>query len=207
MARSKRQRALRPTRVFKSKKARLQQTTIFFRFVIIFFILIVSLIAISTYFLRYKLSLLSFEVPQLEAKIQRLTSPPKRIRIDSASIDLELRSARVFDSIWPTYDDAATHVANSSQPLDGGNILIFAANKPGLFSTLDLVKIGDVITISTLDKKSYEYLVTEIKTVSPKDNSALLPTNSEIVTLFTNSGFLNSKRLVVRATPIRVPSF
>jgi LPXTG-site transpeptidase (sortase) family protein len=207
MATTKRQRALRPARVFKNKKARAKQSTTFFRFIFIFFALIALIVAISGYFLHYKLSLLSFEALQLHTFSRHSDDQLTRLKIASSSIDVPIQTAQVTNKHWPTFESAVTHMMASALPLEGGNIVLYAFNHSGLLNTLDKVKVGDVIILQTRQRKSYEYIVQEVTTVSPSDSQALPPIQSEAVTLFTNSGFLNSKRLVVRAIPIRVPSF
>lgn len=208
MAHSNRRRALRTTSVPKFKKRpRVKPTTTFFRTLSIFFILLVLFVVIGGYFFRRQVSLLSFKVSDFHAHTHTTSNRPIALKIPSAGIEVQIIPATASRGSWPTHTSAATFLSTSAQPLEGGNIIIYAPNSATLFGSLSQVRVGDMITIQTSDLKKYEYLIQETKTVDPSQVESLLPTTSEVVTLFTSSGFFNSKRLVVRATPIRLPTF
>ncbi len=74
---------------------------------------------------------------------------------------------------------------------------------PGVFSRIDKLKPGDVVTLSE-NGLSYNYVVTEVKIVEADDLSVVYPTPTERVTLITCTGydFLSntySQRIVVVA--------
>ena len=53
-------------------------------------------------------------------------------------------------------------------------------------------------------EKWYEYEIKEIKEVLPSQTETIAPTKEETLTLYTCSGFSDSKRLIVIAKRIRV---
>ena len=123
---------------------------------------------------------------------------PQRIIIPSLSIDLPVTLAPVIKGYWKVYPDRAGFGDGSAYPGDKGNTVIFAHARYGLFLGLRDIKIGDKVYILTGDKW-LSYKVKEIKTVLPKNLEVIAPTPDETLTLFTCSGFADSKRLIVIA--------
>jgi sortase A len=89
-------------------------------------------------------------------------------------------------------------------PGEAGNTVIFAHSTPDLFGPLKDINIGSNIYILGQDKY-YEYSVVEIKTVMPHEVQVVSPTEDERLTLYTCSGVLDQKRLIVISKPIEQP--
>lgn len=207
MATPKRQRALRSTKAAKRKKALAASPFAFIISLFIFLALISLLVAIGGYYLRYKLSLLSFEVPPSIQQIHPTNNRPSSLTIHSLSLTTPIQPTMINHGVWTTFAHEASYLTTSAQPLESSNIIIYALPRPGLFEHLNQVKIGDMITLQTTDKKEFEYIVQDVKIVPPSDGEILEPTDHEVLTLFTASGFLHSKRLVVQALPVKTMSF
>ena len=89
----------------------------------------------------------------------------------------------------------------SASPGDAGNTVIFAHARDELFGPIRELKKDDAIYVLT--KNSWhKYTVLETKFVEPKDVEVIAPTTDETLTLYTCSGFLDSKRLIVIAKPL-----
>ncbi len=123
-----------------------------------------------------------------------------RILIPKENIDLTVKHARIIGGYWETSETTASHGDGSSNPGTGGNVVIFAHARVGLFYNLKDVKKDDIIYVFTKDRW-YRYKVGEIKSVYPADVTTVSPTKKEVLTLFTCSGFFDEKRLIVKAYP------
>lgn len=126
--------------------------------------------------------------------------PPQRIIISSLDIDLSVRQAKVVNGYWEVFDDLAGFGLGSSYPGEIGNQVIFAHGRKGLFLPLKKAELGQKIMILTKEKW-YEYEIKEIKEVLPSQTETIAPTKEETLTLYTCSGFSDSKRLIVIAKP------
>jgi sortase A len=123
---------------------------------------------------------------------------PVRILVPSVSIDLEVKPGRNINGYWEVFPDFAAWGEGSGLPGEAGNQVIYAHARKGLFLPLRQVLQGDKVFILTASGW-YEYEVKEIKEVRPTDTEVIAPTEEEILTLYTCSGFADSKRLIVIA--------
>jgi LPXTG-site transpeptidase (sortase) family protein len=126
---------------------------------------------------------------------------PKRIVIPKLGIDLEVDRANVVDGYWKVYEDKAGWGEGSGFPGQPGNQVIFAHARDGLFLPLQTIKVDDEVYILT-DLQWFKYKVAEIKEVEPNKTEVIAPTDAEILTLYTCSGYKDTKRLIVIAQPI-----
>ena len=129
--------------------------------------------------------------------------PPVRILIPGINIDLPVVEAKVINGYWELSETSASHGVGSANPGQSGNTVIFAHAREGLFVSLRNIKTGDRIYLLT-SGRWYRYSVDTTKLVSPDQTEVISPATDEILTLFTCSGFLDSKRLIVRAKPVRL---
>jgi LPXTG-site transpeptidase (sortase) family protein len=123
---------------------------------------------------------------------------PERIIIPSQKINLKVVEAPVINGYWEISKTNASHGVGSVNPGEIGNTVIFAHAKEGLFLSLKDIKVNDEIIILTKDKW-YRYNIKVVKDVSLDQAEVIAPTKDEILTLYTCSGFLDSKRRVVQA--------
>ena len=128
------------------------------------------------------------------------TQPPTRIIIPRLVIDIPVRESRVVGGYWEVSETTASHGIGSGNPGEIGNMVIFAHARAGLFLPLRDIREDDSIYVMTNDRW-YRYRVSETKTVSPDQVEVIRPTSEATLTLFTCSGFLDTKRLVVVAKP------
>lgn len=124
---------------------------------------------------------------------------PVKIIVPGAKIDLVVKPARVIGGVWEINDNAANFGIGSALPGEKGNSVIFAHAKPNLFSSLKRIKPDDMISIQTKDGNWYAYKAVEKKEVGPDQVEVISQTKDETLTLFTCSGFADSKRLIVTA--------
>src|SRR3989304_6118979 len=171
----------------------------------------------STSFADEPVEIVGFE--NFEADDAKL---PKRIIIPELSIDLSVKKAQIKGGYWEVFSDAAGWGEGSGLPDEAGNQVIFAHARKNLFLPLREVKAGTRIyvmnesqlSLSTLPSEVasafqnkgaenirtsswYSYEVVDIKEVYPNQTEVIEPTDDETLTLYTCSGFADSKRLIV----------
>lgn len=130
------------------------------------------------------------------------SQPPMRVVIPGLSLDLPITESKVINGYWELSQTTASHGVGSANPGENGNIVVFAHARDELFGPLRKVKKDDQIYLLTKDRW-YKYQVSETKEVDPNDTQVIAPTQSETLTLYTCSGFLDGKRLIVSAQPLK----
>lgn len=133
---------------------------------------------------------------------QNYLSLPLRVIIPSVSIDLPIRPAQVIKGKWEVFEDSASFGLGSASPGTVGNSVVFAHARKGYFLPLRGIKKDNLIYILTT-RDWYTYRVDTIKEVLPTDISVIAPTDDETLTLYTCSGFADSKRIIVAAKRIK----
>lgn len=124
---------------------------------------------------------------------------PKRIIIESLSIDLPIIPSRIYDGNWETTDQGASYLTSSPVPGEAGNSIVYAHNWTSLFGNLTSILPGDSVKILFDDASAKEFEVKYTSTVSPETYSILAPTTDKRITLYTCTGFLDSQRFVAVA--------
>lgn len=125
-------------------------------------------------------------------------NPPVRILIPSINIDLPVKEAKIINGYWEVFSDTAGFGLGSAYPEEKGNQVIFAHARAALFGPLKEIKTGANITVMTYSQW-YSYTVTEIKEVLPSQTEVIAPSTEAVLTLYTCTGYADSKRLIVTA--------
>ena len=126
--------------------------------------------------------------------------PPVRIIIPRLQMDIPVVEARVVNGYWELSEVAASHGQGSAYPGQTGNTVIFAHAREGLFLPLRDITKDELIYVLGQDAW-HRYKVTETELVGPDQVEVIAPSEDERLTLYTCSGFLDSKRLIVTAVP------
>lgn len=129
------------------------------------------------------------------------TQIPLRILVPGRSVDIPIVEAAITNGSWEISETTASHGMGSSFPGEVGNTVIFAHAREGLFLPLREIKKDEDVYILT-PQKWFRYRVVDTKLVTPDQIEVIKPTTDETLTLFTCSGFLDSKRLIVIAKPL-----
>lgn len=174
---------------------------------LLFLIFGLVLLIISSSYLTYKKTVLSFSnLP--EDQIATIIpsdrgSLPSKITIPDLSISLDIQSSTIDKKgVWEISEIAASFLQSSALPGHDGNTVIYAHNKRTLFGSLPWIRLGSEVMIETTDGNTYRYKVESTQVVSPDQIEVVMPTDYEVLTLYTCSGMLDSKRFVVRAVRI-----
>jgi len=123
---------------------------------------------------------------------------PTRIVIPSLNINLPVRDAKIVNGYWEVFPDSAGFGLGSAYPEETGNTVIFAHARQGLFLPLKDIKQGESVLVLT-SNAWYSYTVTQVKEVLPTQTEVIAPTENPLLTLYTCSGYADSKRLIVTA--------
>ena len=128
---------------------------------------------------------------------------PVRIVLPSLSIDLEVKAAKNVNGYWQVFPDTAAWGEGSGLPGEAGNQVIYAHARKGLFLPLRDIALGMKVYVLTKEAW-YWYEVKEVKEVKPTQVEVIAPTEDETLTLYTCSGFADSKRLIVSAKRLNI---
>lgn len=165
-------------------------------------LILVGLISFGAFFAlkayqESRSKILSFsQVPQLTKEAPEDLFPVQ-ISIPKVRIDLPVFEAKAEDDVWEISDEGASYLLGSGVPGQKGNVIIYGHNKVKLFGPIRRLKIGDEIKVINKKGEEFVYKVKETKIVSPEEISVLAPTKEPTLTLYTCTGFLDSKRFVV----------
>lgn len=156
----------------------------------------------------YRASVLSFEyVPVAAAQTPEDSVGISRVVVSSVGISVPVVMGYIQDDTWSIPKEAAAHLNTSALPGAKGNTVLYGHDTKEVFAKLESVGIGDQVRVELEGGGVAVYVVTEIQEVSPTDISWVLPTESEVLTLFTCTGLFDQRRLVIRAVPIETPAF
>lgn len=127
------------------------------------------------------------------------TITPTKISISSLSLTLPVEPTLIKNGVWPTSQIGVSFLANSGNLGNAGNLIFYGHNWKNLLGNLKKVKINDKLVLAGSNGQDYLYSIAYIAEVSSNDISILSNTTDERITLYTCSGFLDKKRLVVVA--------
>lgn len=170
-----------------------------------FFLITVGLVLISLwgthrYLYARSLSLSDALVASYKANRTEVAFPIHITIGDKISIRVE--EATKVNGALPVSPTAANHLLTSALPGEAGNSIIYGHNLNTVFGYLVDAKVGDPVGIRTNDGKLHKYKITEINIVDPSQTALLSPTTTEVLTLYTCTGLLDSLRFVARAEPV-----
>jgi len=124
---------------------------------------------------------------------------PSAISLPSLGINLPVVLTYMEGKKWPTTPSGVSYLANSAVPGDIGNAVFYGHNWPSIFGDLKNAKIGDKLVIQYQDGKSRDFTVDKVFIVGPNATEILAQSPTPKITLYTCTGFLDTKRLVVTA--------
>ncbi len=122
---------------------------------------------------------------------------PSRILIESVGINLPIVQSEISENKWEVTENGVSYLTSSVIPGEIGNSIMYGHNWTNLLGNLIKVKTGDNVEIYFEDGSKKIFKITLIQEVSPDDVSILKATTDKRITLYTCSGFLDSKRFVV----------
>jgi LPXTG-site transpeptidase (sortase) family protein len=148
----------------------------------------------------HQLRILSFDIKNYaQANLERKGEIPVYIKIYPVGVDIKIKEAGIVDGVWQVFPDSLSHLASSARIKEGGNIVIYGHNKDNILGPIRYLQEGAKIELKGEDGKSYYYEVTKTDTVDPANLGYIEPKKEEVLTLYTCTGFLDSKRFITVA--------
>lgn len=129
---------------------------------------------------------------------------PVFIKIRTLGISLPIIESEIVGNKWETTDKGVSFLKNSPIPGQIGNSILYGHNFPGLLGNLKKIQRGNEIEIVFDDNSSQKFVVRDFTTTKPENLHVLNQTKDRRITLYTCTGFLDSKRLIVTATPKKI---
>lgn len=127
---------------------------------------------------------------------------PVYIKIYPIGVHVSIKESAIIDGVWQISPDTASHLNVSAKIGGGGNIIIYGHNKDNILGPIRWIQKDAKIELIGQDSKSYFYSVEKTAVVAPDDIEYILPKDTELLTIYTCTGFLDSQRFVVVAKPI-----
>ena len=166
-------------------------------------LIIFGLLAIvfGTYLLseHYTPKRLTFENFQTSSKALGADSLPYRITIPSLNLDLGVFPAKIANKKWEATTKGISYLNESPIPGEKGNSILYGHNFPSILGNLTKAKKGEKIEIEFSDKSRKTFTIEYTSIIAPNQTYVLKQSKDRRITLYTCTGFLDSKRFVVTA--------
>ncbi len=113
-----------------------------------------------------------------------------------------LQATRIEQGEWYVSSDVGNILEQGARPDESGNIIVYGHNTKDIFWRLHELRVGDEVILRTTDERQHRYKITERVTILADDVSYIAPTESEVLTIYTFTGWFERERLVIRALPV-----
>jgi LPXTG-site transpeptidase (sortase) family protein len=149
---------------------------------------------------------LMFFVPEVPTRTQaqeavRHISLPTEIAIPAISLTLPVEQTALRNNTWGISAIGVSHLDVSASPGESGPIIMYGHNTNSRFGPIRWLKKGSEIQITTSDKKTHRYTITETLQVNPDELSVFFRRKGETLYLYTCDGVADLKRYIVVAEP------
>ncbi len=151
-------------------------------------------------YLRYSPKKLAFKTPP--AAIAETAHKPVGITINSAKIGLPVVLSKIINNNWEVTTKGVSFLETSAEPGKTGNAVFYGHNWTSLLGNLVSVKPGDKLEVLMDNGEKRNFTVEYTAVVSPNQTQIIEQTHDKRVTIYTCTGFLDSKRFVVVAKTI-----
>lgn len=127
----------------------------------------------------------------------KVDNKPIQIQIESINVTLPIIPAKIESGKWEATTEGVSYLSSSPIPGNIGNSILYGHNWPNLLGNLSSVRPGDKIEIVYENNLQKTFEVEYTVTVDPSETHILLPSNDKRITVYTCTGFMDSKRFVV----------
>ncbi|MDP9211680.1 MAG: sortase [bacterium] len=116
-------------------------------------------------------------------------------------LDEPLERGSYGNGRWSVSDTAGTYLVQSAKPGEPGNVIIYGHNKADIFGSLPKVTGRERVTLRLENGTERHYRIVSRETVGQDRTDLLAPTDTETLTVYTCTGWLDQDRFVVKAVP------
>lgn len=155
-----------------------------------------------SYYQRLTPKRLEFIGYRNEQSARNLDTNAVGIIINKINLSLPLYEASIKNGVWEASTLGVSHLSTTPTPGNPGNSVLYGHNWPNLLGGLVNIQPGDIITIYFDNGGLEDFRVQLTQEVMSSQVSVLDQTDEPRITLYTCSGFLDSKRFVVIASPV-----
>lgn len=143
-------------------------------------------------------SRLAFAAVEMAQPTAHTNLTPKIISIPDLRIALPIIAA-IHTKSWEVTSEGVSYLTSSPIPGEMGNSILYGHNWPNLLGRLTQARPGQLIEIRFSDGSQKEFEIKYTAEVTPDQSHILSQTQDHRITIYTCSGFLDSKRFVVVA--------
>ncbi len=141
----------------------------------------------------------NFSQTNVEYTKTETSSVPVKISISSIALNLPIESTLIENGTWPTSQFGVSFLKNSGTVGLPGNLILYGHNWKTILGNLKNANVGDEVIVQNSSGQEFFYNIAYIATVSSDNVSILADSTDERLTLYTCTGLLDQKRLVVVA--------
>lgn len=152
-------------------------------------------------YLRNSPRVLSFDNKPMVTSNKQNNSPVS-INIPSLRLILPIVPASKKGNNWETTNLGVSHLSSTPSPGEKGNSILYGHNWESLLRNLPKLKPGQSLFITHKNGVEKEFVIEYTAVVDPSQTYIIDNTNDSRITLYTCTGFLDSKRFVVVAKPL-----
>lgn len=144
---------------------------------------------------------LSFRVDSLHTQQTSVVSSkiPRTLIIKDLGIELPVIGAKLENGRWEATGDGVSYLVSSAVPGEVGNSILYGHNWPNLLGKLPKAKPGQDIYVVFDDGTTKRFVIEYTSVVTPDQTHILGPSRDARLTIYTCTGFLDTKRFVVTA--------
>ncbi|MDD2823122.1 MAG: sortase [Candidatus Daviesbacteria bacterium] len=125
---------------------------------------------------------------------------PLEIIIPSINLDLPVIPAKLVKGKWELSSFGVSYLIDSDSSDILRSNIFYGHNWPNLLGNITKLQLGEKIIVKFSDGFIKEYKISAFETVNPEEVSILFnSSDSNEITLYTCTGFLDGKRFIVRA--------
>lgn len=164
-------------------------------------ILGVFLLLCTGYFmwLRYSPQKLAFKTIVTTPSSITDMNPPEYIEIPDLHISLPIYPSTIHNNAWETTTEGVSYWSKSPAPGQKGNSILYGHNWTSLLGNLIYSRPGQEIIIEYKDRTKRRFIIDKTAIVPPTQIHILEPSTDTRITIYTCTGFLDSKRFVAVA--------
>lgn len=124
---------------------------------------------------------------------------PLAITINSINVNLPIVPSAKKSGKFETTKNGVTYLTDSVLPSETGNSVFYGHNWSNLLGKLKNVKRGDTIELKYLSGEVKTFTIDLITEMPAEYAKVRLESDQKVMTIYTCSGFLDSKRIIVTA--------
>ena len=149
---------------------------------------------------RYNPYRLSF-LHNSNTKLTSYSTVPTRIKISDLQINVPITTARYVNDEWEISNNSVSYLISSPIPGNKGNSVLYGHNWETILGGLSEAKTGQSLEIEYSNGVKITFVINGIAIVTPDQTHILSETDDTRITLYTCTGFMDRKRLVITAVP------